>query len=170
MASRDRSFSTAETPIFSARRPRGVAFLFPGQGAQRIDMGRELYIAHPVFREEIDRCCELLQPDLGLDLRTSCIPPGPTQLEAADKLMQTSLTQPALFVVEYAHGADLALLGLRPRIMTGHSLGEYVAAALAGVFPLGSALHLLAVRGRLMQSLPSARCLPSLPKPKSRRC
>jgi acyl transferase domain-containing protein len=136
-----------------------VAFLFPGQGAQRVDMGRELYAANPIFRTEIDRCCALLEPELGLDLRTVLYPSESDALAASDKLMQTSLTQPALFVVEYAMAQMWLALGVRPRIMIGHSLGEYVAAVLAGVFTLENALHLLAVRGRLMQSLPGGTML-----------
>jgi acyl transferase domain-containing protein len=142
-----------------AHRKAGVAFMFPGQGAQRVDMGRELYESHPIFRAEVDRCCALLQPDLGVDLRTILYPSEAEALEASDKLMQTSLTQPALFVVEYAMAQVWLGLGVRPQIMTGHSLGEYVAATLAGVFTLENALHLLAVRGRLMQSLPSGTML-----------
>jgi acyl transferase domain-containing protein len=146
---------TAEAPARSAP----VAFLFPGQGAQRIDMGRELYETHPLFRAEVDKCCALLQPELGLDLRTILYPSEADALAASDKLMQTSLTQPSLFVVEYALAQMWLALGVKPRVMTGHSLGEYVAATLAGVFTLENALHLLAVRGRLMQSLPPGTML-----------
>jgi acyl transferase domain-containing protein len=137
-----------------------VAFLFPGQGAQRVDMGRGMYDTNSVFRENVDRCCELLAPDLGLDLRSVLYPPATADKNAAaDQLMQTSLTQPALFVVEYAMAQTWLSIGLKPKIMTGHSLGEYVAATLAGVFTLEDALHLLAMRGRLMQSLPSGTML-----------
>jgi phthiocerol/phenolphthiocerol synthesis type-I polyketide synthase E len=142
-----------------ANRNAGVAFLFPGQGAQRVDMGRELYDSHPVFRAEVDRCCTLLERDLGLDLRTILYPSEADALEASDRLMQTSLTQPALFVVEYAMAQVWLSIGVRPQIMIGHSLGEYVAATLAEVFTLKDALHLLAVRGRLMQSLPPGTML-----------
>jgi phthiocerol/phenolphthiocerol synthesis type-I polyketide synthase E len=148
--------------IFSADtqgRKGSVAFLFPGQGAQRVDMGRELYETHPIFRAEVDRCCELLAPDLGLDLRHVLYPPDSGKIEAQDRLMQTSLTQPALFVVEYAMAQIWLSLGVRPQVMIGHSLGEYVAATLAGIFTLEHALHLLAVRGRLMQAQPSGTML-----------
>jgi len=149
--------------IFTAQAPAGkgsVAFLFPGQGAQRVDMGRGMYDTNPVFRDNVDRCCELLAPDLGLDLRSVLYPPATADKNAAaDQLMQTSLTQPALFVVEYAMAQAWLSIGLKPQIMTGHSLGEYVAATLAGVFTLEDALHLLAMRGRLMQSLPSGTML-----------
>jgi acyl transferase domain-containing protein len=148
--------------LFSACTQAGkgsVAFLFPGQGAQRVDMGRELYETHPIFRAEVDRCCELLAPELGLDLRHVLYPPDSEKSEAQERLMQTSLTQPALFVVEYAMAQVWLSLGVKPQVMIGHSLGEYVAATLAGIFTLEDALHLLAVRGRLMQSLPSGTML-----------
>jgi acyl transferase domain-containing protein len=136
-----------------------VAFLFPGQGAQQVDMGRELYETHPVFRAQVDLCCERLAPELGLDLRHVLYPADSEKIEAQDRLMQTSLTQPALFVVEYALAQVWLSLGVRPQVMIGHSLGEYVAATLAGIFSLEDALHLLAVRGRLIQSMPAGTML-----------
>ena len=148
--------------LFSAEASAGkgsVAFLFPGQGAQRVDMGRGMYESNAVFRMNVDRCCDLLTPELGLDLRRVLYPSEVEKAAAADQLMQTSLTQPALFVVEYAMAQVWLSLGVKPEIMVGHSLGEYVAATLAGVFTLENALHLLAVRGRLMQALPSGTML-----------
>jgi phthiocerol/phenolphthiocerol synthesis type-I polyketide synthase E len=136
-----------------------VAFLFPGQGAQQVDMGRELYETNPIFRAQVDYCCERLASDLGLDLRQVLYPADPKNIEARDRLMQTSLTQPALFVVEYAMAQVWLSLGVRPQVMIGHSLGEYVAATLAGIFRLDDALHLLALRGRLIQSMPSGTML-----------
>jgi acyl transferase domain-containing protein len=127
-----------------------VAFLFPGQGAQQVGMGADLY---EVFHAEVDRCCELLKPELDLDLRDILFPAAAAP-ETEAKLTQTSLTQPALLVIEYAMAQMWLARGVRPQIMAGHSLGEYVAAVLAGVFSLPDALHLLAVRGRLMQQLP----------------
>jgi acyl transferase domain-containing protein len=137
-----------------------TAFLFPGQGAQQVDMGRELYETHPIFRAEVDRCCERLAPELGLDLRDVLYPAADAdQTAAQERLMQTSLTQPALFVVEYALAQVWLSLGVRPEAMIGHSLGEYVAAVLAGIFTLEDALHLLAVRGRLIQTMPPGTML-----------
>jgi phthiocerol/phenolphthiocerol synthesis type-I polyketide synthase E len=130
-----------------------VAFLFPGQGAQQAGMGAELYASDEVFHAEVDRCCELLKPELDLDLRDILFPVAASP-DTEAKLTQTSLTQPALFVIEYAMAQMWLARGVRPQIMAGHSLGEYVAAVLAGVFALPDALHLLAVRGRLMQQLP----------------
>ena len=141
----------------SKGRKPGVAFLFPGQGAQQVGMGRDLYENDPVFRAEVDRCCGLLQPELKLDLREILYPKNAADTEA--RLTQTSLTQPALFVVEYALAQVWLARGVRPQTMVGHSLGEYVAAVLAGIFTLKDALHLLAVRGRLMQALPAGSML-----------
>ncbi len=135
-------------------RKTGIAFLFPGQGAQQVGMGRDLYENEPVFRAEVDRCCELLKPELRLDLREILYPAKPAP-EAEALLTQTALTQPALFVIEYALAQVWLARGVKPQAMVGHSLGEYVAAVLAGIFTLQDALHLLAVRGRLMQALPS---------------
>jgi phthiocerol/phenolphthiocerol synthesis type-I polyketide synthase E len=149
--------------VFTAdtqNRKGSVAFLFPGQGAQQVDMGRELYETNSVFRAQVDLCCEKLKPDLGLDLRDVLYPPaGADKAEAQHRLMQTSLTQPALFVVENALAQVWLSLGVRPQVMIGHSLGEYVAAVISGLFTLDDALHLLAVRGRLIQSMPAGTML-----------
>jgi amino acid adenylation domain-containing protein len=129
-----------------------VAFLFPGQGAQAVNMARELYETESDFRAEVDRSCELLQPKLGLDLRTVLFPAPEKREEAARLLTETRLTQPALFVIEHALARLWMSWGVRPQAMIGHSLGEYVAATLAGVFSLEDALGLVAERARLMQA------------------
>jgi amino acid adenylation domain-containing protein len=144
-----------------------VAFLFPGQGAQAVDMARELYDAEPVFRDSVDRCCDFLRPKLGLDLRDVIYPgarpqPGqaPLTSEAASKLLtETRITQPALFVIEYALAQMWIGWGIKPAAMIGHSLGEYVAAAVAGVMSLEDALTLVAERARLMQAQPEGAML-----------
>jgi amino acid adenylation domain-containing protein/non-ribosomal peptide synthase protein (TIGR01720 family) len=138
---------------------RPLALLFPGQGAQRPGMGRGLYEAEPAFRAEVDRAAELLAPHLGLDLRTVLYPPGGDPEEAAARLAATALAQPALFVTGYALARLLGSWGLVPEIMAGHSVGEYVAACLAGVFSLEDALALVAARGRLLQALPGGAML-----------
>ncbi len=144
---------------FQEMRDRPVAFLFPGQGAQHPDMGRDLYETEPAFRESLDRCCEALRPLLGLDLRQVMYPQPGAAGEAARRLEQTALAQPALFAVEHALARLWMSWGIRPQAMLGHSLGEYVAACLAGVFSLEDALALVAERGRLMQSLPPGAML-----------
>ncbi|MGA8531403.1 MAG: type I polyketide synthase, partial [Acidobacteriaceae bacterium] len=134
--------------------PAKVAFLFPGQGAQFVHMGRDLYESVPLFRETVDRCCAALEPALGVDLRTILYPKPGDEAEAEQRLRQTSITQPALFTIEYAMAQLWMRCGITPTAMIGHSIGEYVAACLAGVFSLEDALDLVAERGRLMQSLP----------------
>ncbi len=131
-----------------------VAFLFPGQGAQAVNMGAELYRTEPVFRAEIDRCAELLQARLGVDLRTVLYPPEGEEAAATARLNQTELTQPALFVFGYALARLWQSWGIQPAAMLGHSVGEYVAACLAGVFSLEDALMLVAERARLVQAQP----------------
>ncbi len=135
---------------------KGVAFLFPGQGAQRAGMGRELYAAEAVFCREVDRACEILHPRLGIDLRELLFSTGEAD---AERLSRTVWTQPALFVVEHALARLWMSWGVQPRALIGHSVGEYVAACLAGVFELEAALDLVAERGRLMQELPAGAML-----------
>ncbi|MCP4664610.1 MAG: amino acid adenylation domain-containing protein, partial [bacterium] len=153
--------------VLSRRRKakdRPLAFLFPGQGAQYVNMGRGLYESEPVFRDQVDRCAELLRPALGRDLRGVLFPPAGSEAEAAAELARTALTQPALFVVEYALARLWIGWGVRPQALLGHSLGEYVAATLAGVFRLEDALALVALRARLIQALPPGAML-SIPRP-----
>jgi acyl transferase domain-containing protein/thioesterase domain-containing protein len=138
---------------------RAIAFLFPGQGTQFVNMARGLYQAQPVFAREVDRCCELLEPHLGLDLRSLLYPAPSAVDEATAKLDRTIYTQPALFVIEYALASLWTSWGIRPNAMIGHSIGEYVAATLAGVFSLEDALTIVAFRGRLMDALPSGAML-----------
>lgn len=138
---------------------RPVAFMFTGQGAQYINMGLELYQGEPLFRAEIDRCAEILLPHLGLDLRNLLYPTEEAVSQATEQLNQTQFTQPALFVIEYAMARLWMAWGLKPNAMIGHSIGEYVAACLAGVFSLEDALSLVAARGRLIQGLPGGAML-----------
>ncbi|WP_163547877.1 type I polyketide synthase [Candidatus Frankia nodulisporulans] len=128
-----------------------VAFLFPGQGSQFTGMARDLYDTEPGVRATIDECAALLAPRLGLDVREVLFPADPTGTAAAAlALDRTDLTQPALFTVEYALARQLVDWGITPAAMLGHSIGEFVAATLAGVFTLPAALELVAARGRLM--------------------
>jgi amino acid adenylation domain-containing protein len=140
-------------------KPRPIVFLFPGQGVQYPDMGLDLYRTEPVFREQVDQCASLLQPLLDLDLRT-ILYPQPERIEtAAQELDQTHITQLVLFVVEYALARLWMAWGVQPTAMAGHSIGEYVAACLAGVLSLEEALALVAVRGKLMQQMPAGAML-----------
>ncbi|MFP2895741.1 type I polyketide synthase, partial [Corallococcus sp. 4LFB] len=138
---------------------RPVMFMFSGQGSQYVDMGRELYETEASFRATVDTCAEKLKPHLGLDLRTVLYPAAESKELASERLKQTGLTQPALFVIEYALAKLWESWGVTPHAMVGHSIGEYVAACLSGVFSLDDALALVATRGRLMQSLPAGAML-----------
>jgi len=138
---------------------REVAFLFPGQGAQSVGMGRDLHAAEPVFRAEFDRCAALFQRALGQDLRAVVHPTGGGAEAAEAKLNRTDLAQPALFAVEYALARLWISWGLKPAALIGHSLGEVTAACVAGVFSLEDAVRLVAARGRLMQALPEGSLL-----------
>ncbi len=136
-----------------------VVFMFSGQGSQYVNMGRGLYEHEPTFREQFDRCASLLKPHLGFDLTTMLFPAVGEQEKAAAQLEQTAFTQPALFTIEYSLAALWMEWGIEPRALIGHSIGEYVAATLAGVMSLEDALGLVAVRGRLMQQQPSGKML-----------
>ena len=136
----------------------GVVFMFPGQGCQYPDMGRGLYDAYPVFRDAIDRCADILRPHMDQDLR-NLIYPADRSEESAKALMATVAAQPAIFSVEYALAQLWMSWGIQPVAMIGHSIGEFVAACLSGVFTLEDALTLVAARGRMMQALPGGAML-----------
>ncbi|MBW4027405.1 MAG: amino acid adenylation domain-containing protein [Acidobacteria bacterium] len=135
-----------------------VAFLFPGQGSQRPNMGRAIYESEPIFRDAVDRCDAHLKSSLGQSLIQALYPKHEVD-EADCKITQTLLAQPAIFTIEYALAQLWMSWGVLPRYMIGHSIGEFVAACLAGVFSLEDALHLVAARGRMMQSLPAGAML-----------
>ncbi|OQW95902.1 MAG: hypothetical protein BWK79_00785 [Beggiatoa sp. IS2] len=137
-----------------------VVFMFSGQGAQYVNMGLELYQTESVFRDRVDRCANFLKPHLGMDLRTVLYPDQKQPIElVTQQLQQTATTQPALFTIEYALAQLWQSWGIQPKAMIGHSIGEYVAACLAGVFTLEEALELVATRGRLIQSVPAGAML-----------
>jgi acyl transferase domain-containing protein len=154
---------------------RPVAFLLSGLGDHYAGMGSGLYRAEPVFRDEVDRCAELLRPHLGLDLRQALLPPDSAGEEgdrldlrqmvrpgvepAAGPLARTALAQPALFVIEMALARLWASWGVRPTALLGYSLGEYAAACLAGVLSLADALVLVSGRARLIDALPAGAML-----------
>jgi len=133
------------------RRP--VVFMFPGGGAQYQGMAAELYEFEPEFRRQIDRCAELVKPHIGLDVR-SILYPGEQQEAAAAELIERPLAGlSALFVTEYALARLWESWGVSPQAVIGHSLGEYVAACIAGILSLEDALVIVALRGRLLESL-----------------
>jgi amino acid adenylation domain-containing protein len=136
-----------------------VAFLFPGQGSQYVRMGEGLYRTNSGFRDRIDTCAEILKPHLGLDLRRILFPPAGEERAAAAILDETGTAQPSLFVLEYALAKLWMSWGLQPSALVGHSLGEFAAACIAGVFALEDALRLVAARAHLMLQLPKGAML-----------
>ncbi len=151
----DQRVMTAARPV----EPSSVVFMFPGQGAQYVGMGRDLYAAEPDFRQALDVCCDGLAAHLGCDLRELLYPRDGDVEAAGQRLRQTAITQPALFAIEYALARLWMAWGVRPAAMIGHSIGEYVAACLAGVLSLEDALSVVAARGRLLQELPTGSML-----------
>jgi amino acid adenylation domain-containing protein len=144
----------------ASRRPANgaVVFMFPGQGAQYPGMGRDLFRHEPVFRQHIEQCAALLQPLMSEDL-IDLLYPADSSEAARQRLMSTIAAQPAIFSVEYALARLWMSWGIEPAAMIGHSIGEFVAAVIAGVFSLEDALTVVAARGRLMQALPAGAML-----------
>ncbi|HEX4871871.1 MAG TPA: amino acid adenylation domain-containing protein [Nevskiaceae bacterium] len=136
-----------------------VIFVFPGQGSQHPGMGEALYRQEPLFRAILDEGCALLQPLLGVDLRSLLYPDAEQAETAAAALRQTGLAQPAIYLLSYATARLWQSLGVQPARLIGHSVGEYVAATLAGVFRFADALKVLAERARLMQAQPPGSML-----------
>ncbi len=141
------------------RRNPAVVFMFGGQGSQYVNMGQNLYRDEPLFRAVVDDCCDLLKPLLGRDLRELLFPAAGDEATAQQSLQDTFFTQPSIFVIEYALARFWQSLGIQPSMMVGHSIGEFVAATLAGVWDPQDVLRIVALRGRLMQNLPRGSML-----------
>ncbi|MGH8793009.1 MAG: type I polyketide synthase, partial [Stackebrandtia sp.] len=156
----DRLRGDEPAPVARIRR-RPTVFLFPGQGAQYQNMGLRLYRDEPGFRAHVDRCLHALRPHLSGDVAEADL------LGRTEAVGDTRYTQTALFVLEYSLAQWMRDLGVEPATMIGHSLGEYTAACLAGVFSLGDALWLVRERGRLLASTPPGAML-AVPLPASR--
>lgn len=142
----------------SERDQTRVVFLFPGQGSQYVNMGADLYRKEPLFRAEMDRCCEIITAEGGTDPR-HVLYGASDSAAAADRINQTEAAQPTLFAFEYSLAQLLMSWGVKPNAMIGHSIGEYTAACLSGVLSLRDALKLVTLRGKLMQSLPAGEML-----------
>lgn len=136
------------------RRNRSAVFMFPGQGAQHVGMGGDLYEHEPVFRAALDECADLLKPLLDFDIRDLLYPADDKKEEARQRINQTMVAQPGIFAVSYALARLWMHRGVKPRAMMGHSVGEFVAACLAGVYSLEDGLKLVTLRGKLMQDMP----------------
>lgn len=138
---------------------RELVFLFSGQGSQYVNMGLDLYHEEPLFRNQIDSCAEFLLREYDINLLQHIYPSNAEAQKAEEALKQTSITQIALFVFEYSLARLWMSWGLQPQALVGHSIGEYVAACLAGVFTLEDALRLVTARGRLMNDMPPGSML-----------
>jgi acyl transferase domain-containing protein/acyl carrier protein len=141
-----------------------IAFMFSGQGSQYPGMASQLYRAEAKFKAVLDDCCTRLRPLLARDLREFILA-SPSDASVSEALSQTAYAQPALFALEYALSQMWLDWGVKPSAMLGHSVGEYVAACIAGVFSLENALRIIAARGRLMQRLPKGSMLAVLLPP-----
>jgi phthiocerol/phenolphthiocerol synthesis type-I polyketide synthase E len=140
-------------------RPTPVIYLFPGAGVQHVGMTKEVYDNEPVYREHLDRACELFRPHLGLDLRDVLFPAPGREEWAAETLFQTAITQPALFAIEYAIAKMWAHFRAPAEGLVGFSIGEYAAACIAGVMTLEDAVELVTARAALMQEMPAGGML-----------
>jgi acyl transferase domain-containing protein/NAD(P)-dependent dehydrogenase (short-subunit alcohol dehydrogenase family)/acyl carrier protein/ubiquinone/menaquinone biosynthesis C-methylase UbiE len=131
---------------YSRKTPK-ISYLCSGQGSQYIGMGNQLYEKEPVFKQNLDKCNEILKEYIDVDIIEI--------IQRENNLLdQTAYTQPALFVIEYSLSKTWDHYGIKPEIILGHSIGEYVAACIAGIFTLEDGLKLISHRGRLMQMLP----------------
>ncbi len=133
---------------------RNVIFMFPGQGAQHPEMAKDLYETEPVFRSALNQCAELIRIETDVDLIQAMFP-NESEKEAMDQLLKnTALAQPAIFSVEYALVQQWKHWGINPACLVGHSIGEFAAATVAGVFTLCDVIKLICLRGKLMTQLP----------------
>ncbi len=141
-------------PTAAPETPPSIIFMFPGGGAQYPQMGRGLYDTEPVYQQAIDNCLRLVRPFLDCNLRALIFPEAGQEESAAEELERPSRNLPAIFMVEYALAQLWQSWGIQPTALTGHSMGEYTAACLAGVLSLRDALFIVTLRGKLFETLP----------------
>jgi amino acid adenylation domain-containing protein len=149
---------TSKTNSFKSSESHQIIFLFPGQGTQFLGMGRSQYVNEPLYREIVDYCALFLLPTLAVDIREFILHEGASH-NKEELIQETWLTQPFLFITEYALAKLWMSWGIKPDAMIGHSLGEYVAACIAGVMDLDTALILVVQRGKLMWGAPRGSML-----------
>jgi acyl transferase domain-containing protein/acyl carrier protein len=149
------STGSKETVIKSTENKASVVFLFSGVGSQYVNMGKGLYENEPVFRAEMDKGFHLLKQFTGEDYKNIYYP----EETDGQKINMMLHTQPAIFLFDYAVAQLLLSFGIRPQFLAGHSIGEYVAACISGVFTFEQALRLVVKRGQLMQSQPEGAML-----------
>ena len=136
-----------------------LVFMFPGQGNQFVNMGKELYQNISEFKECVDYCSTLLEPVIGVDIRTVIFPSDGDYKKLKEQIDETYITQPAIFIISYALAKTLQNYGVNPDKLIGHSVGEYVAAAISGIMSLEDALKSVAIRGKLVFDLPQGSML-----------
>jgi amino acid adenylation domain-containing protein len=146
--------ATFSSKIASAKKYSKIAFMFPGQGSQHIGMGKQLFEAEDVFRSALTECAELLEPHLNENLLDIIYPDEASTIEMAEKLRNTRYAQPAIFSIGYALAKQWSSWNIEPECFVGHSIGEFAAACLAGVFNLEDGIKIIALRGQLMADLP----------------
>ena len=166
----DRPAPGLVTAEASLKRAPDVAFLFTGQGSQYVNMGRGLFETQPVFRAAMEKCDALLRGPLGRSLIDVLYPASADEAAADALLSRTALTQPAMFAFEYALAMLWKSWGVQPTVVLGHSVGEFVAACVAGALSLEDGLSLIAERGRLMEALPQGGTMVALPARRSHGC
>ncbi len=130
-----------------------TVFMFPGQGAQYLNMGKELYFNQPFFKEQVDACNSLIQKHAGFNLLDIIFNEKNDPESNSYQLKQTHITQPAIFTISYALAKLWMKWGIMPHALIGHSVGEYVAACISGILTLEEALFIVTKRGKLLQSL-----------------
>lgn len=143
---------------FSKDESRSLAYMFPGQGAQYLNMGKNLYETEPICRKIFDECFSIFKSETGVNLKDILFVTN--ENADLDKILsRTEFTQPSLFIVEYVVAKYLEVFGIKPEVLIGHSIGEYAAACLSGVFKLEDAMKIVIRRGQLMQKMPEGKMM-----------